>query len=876
MIFRILVSFCLLFAFYFPAASSIVGNTSIEKAGIWADSIYPTLRLEDKLALILLGQPGFTVVDPLAIEHLDIKPSSFTRAIVDIRGGFEMGSMPMPFPDEKTLLVCSPESRDGMIRWLADTFARSGVNCFLSDIVPLPSINVANGDEHPGALAMSSLWIPFRPDAYSLNAFYAETCLVPSHINSLLPSSLPVINLPQVGDEKGISMVAGAALSVRQVLEDGKLLITNDYTKDYERLLNAFRDRWLDEDILVHSCRNALIMKYLSTETHYFFSPKLSEKELLLTFRRVYESSVSLFQPHYKKLFPFTQLDMKVGYYTKGMLHGNNFVRMADNYIRQQPMLLHPFRYDLIFLLSDPSYYQSVPLEEVIKSIRIYYPGTSLVLVWAGDPGNLPFSAWPSGLDGMVLAPSANPFVWEIMAQVVFNGVATSPKAPREVYGYLASMAIHCDVTRLKYGLPEEVGLSSDTLALIDKIVEKAIKQNATPGAQVLVARNGVVVLHRSYGWHNYKKKRLVKNSDIYDLASVTKIAGTMPVVMRTYDDGLWALNDPISTYLPEADTTDKRDITVRQLLLHQSGLQASIPFHTEILDKSMLKGDLYSKKRSSTHPYKVDNNLYMNKNLVYKDYLISNRKDSLFSVTVAENVYLNHNYVDSMYYLVLASKLRKPTYLYSDLNFILLKRIIENVSGMSMENAASELFYSKIGSASLMFNPWKYGFAVMAAPTEDDQTFRKQTLQGYVHDQTAALMGGVAGHAGLFGNANDLAKLLQMYLNKGEYGGYRYLGAGTVEFFTSAHEPGNRRGLGFDKPEMDPKKDTPVSRLASAESYGHQGFSGTMVWVDPRYNLIYIFLSNRIHPDSYNRKLSTLNIRTDIQDVIYRSITKP
>lgn len=876
MIFRVLVSVLLIFAFCLPVSSSNAGNAAIEKAGLWADSIYTTLRLEDKLALVLLGQPGFTIIDPLTSENQDIKSLTYTRAIADIRGGFESSSMPMPFPDEKTLLVCSPESRDGMIRWLADTFARFGVNCFLSDIVPLPSINVANGDEQTGAVPESSLWIPFRPDVYSLNAFCAKACLVPSHINSILPSSLPVINLPQVGNKEGTYMVAGTALSVQQVLEEGKLLITEDFVRDFERLLNAFRDRWLDEDILVHSCRNALIMRYLSAETHYFMAPNLSKNELLLTFRRVYESSVSIFQPHYKKLFPLTQLDLKVGYFNKSMLHGNNFVRMADNYIMQQPMFLDPYRYDLVFLLSDPSYYQTIPLEEVIRSIRIYYPMVSIVLVWAGDPQKLPFSSWPSGLDAMISAPSDIPFVWEVMAQAAFNGVETTTSASCEVYGNLASMALHCQATRLKYGMPEEVGLNSDTLALIDKIVEKAIRQNATPGAQVLVARNGVVLFHRSYGWHNYKKKRLVKNRDIYDLASVTKIAATMPVAMLTYDEGLWKLQEPIRTYLPETDTTDKRDITVRQLLLHQSGLQASISFHTEILDKGKLNGELFNKKRSSTHPYKVDNNLYMNKNLVYKDYLISNRKDSLFSVTVADNVYLNHTYIDSMYYQVLASKLRKPAYLYSDLNFILLKRIIETVSGLPMENVANEMFYSKMGSTSLTFNPWKQGFAKMATPTEDDQTFRRQTLQGYVHDQTAALMGGVAGHAGLFGNSNDLAKLLQMYLNKGEYGGHRYLGVGTVDFFTLTHEPGNRRGLGFDKPETDPKKDSPVSRLASAESYGHQGFSGTMVWVDPKYNLIYIFLSNRIHPDSYNRKLSGLNIRTDIQDVIYRSITKP
>ena len=295
--------------------------------------------------------------------------------------------------------------------------------------------------------------------------------------------------------------------------------------------------------------------------------------------------------------------------------------------------------------------------------------------------------------------------------------------------------------------------------------------------------------------------------------------------------------------------------------------------FYLETIDQEKLTGSLFSRRRTASHPTRVDNALFMNRSVVYRDDLYRNIPDLRFSIPVAQNIYLDVAYRDSMFQTILNAKLLSQTYRYSDLNFILLQRIAENLTGESFDLLCVNQFYSSLGAGSLMFNPWRTVPKERIVPTEDDRAFRRQLIHGFVHDQTAAMMGGVAGHAGLFGNANDLAKLMQMFLNNGLYGGQRYLNHETVAFFTRQQHAMSRRALGFDKPEPDPSKESPVTRRATPRSYGHTGFSGTLVWVDPEYDLVYIFLSNRIHPESFNRKLTELKVRTRIHEVIYRAI---
>ncbi len=898
---RYLISILLYLYHIIILANGIEFNGQLSQdARKWADSVYLTLDLELRVAQVLmvrmtdermarqLGKdippPGFLIGEPWLVKKQPSQPNFAlaTFNVADIRSGFEWEGLPLAFPDEKTLSVMLPGHQQNMLEWLVPQLTVGTGALYLTsnnyrhfwmpEASKVPSSGAAGfcvwlPSQIPGQMIDSSMII---------NAHY-----IPSQINRLLPSRLPRINVQSDSTQLGARISVATeerlpvtGLSVEQILTDGWLMVTDNYTEDYARLVNAFKDRWLKEEVLESACKAVLAFKYIASHQNFEEWTAKSSKEVMLQFRAGYENAVSVFQPPYKDLLPLDNLDLNVGYYNLGALHINSFKRYADNYIQTPLTDLAPDAYDLIFLMADPSFYWGMEFLEGLQSLRERYINAGIVLVWAGNPSYLPFKSWPSELDAMVAVPANIPFAWQSMAQVVFSGIGTTKRPMEAVFGnYLSVYQKTYESTRLKYGIPEEVGLNMDTLYLIGDVLSDAIKNQATPGAQLLIARNGVVVLNQSYGWHTYKKDRFVNESDVYDLASLTKMVATLPLALKTYDEAKWRLGDQLGSFLPEADTTDKRDITLRELLLHESGMPSFIPFHTEAIDKSKLDGSLYSRRKSSTHPTRVDERLFMNRTASYREDVFQPMADLQFSVPVARDWYLNHNYLDSMYYRILNIKRHKRGYVYSDLNFLLLQQIQERLTGQPLDSAVTRYFYKPLGARSLMFNPWRLSQTEHIVPTENDPAFRRQLLKGYVHDQTAAMMGGVAGHAGLFGNANDLAKLMQMFLNGGEYGGHRFLNAETVYFFTSQQHPGNRRGLGFDKAELDPGKDSPVSRMASELSFGHTGFTGTIVWVDPAYDLIYIFLSNRIHPDQYNRKLIISNVRTKIQEIIYRSI---
>jgi CubicO group peptidase (beta-lactamase class C family) len=548
---------------------------------------------------------------------------------------------------------------------------------------------------------------------------------------------------------------------------------------------------------------------------------------------------------------------------------------MASNYIHNNNVAKDPSEYNLVFWLIGPTFNFDNSAEAKILEIKSRFPQASLVMVKTGDVADLPFVEMPSGLDALVVSPSNLPFTWSALAQAVFSGINVNSKHNNtNIPKPLNQSSLSLTATRLKYGIPEEVGLISDSLMLINGIVEDAIRKTAIPGAQVLVAKNGVVVFNKNFGWVTYDKNRMVTGDIIYDLASITKVMATLPVLMQQYDRGSWHLNNKLSDFIPEADTTDKGKITMRQLLLHESGLPAFISFYIEAIDRTKLSGTLFSNRRSPTHTLRLEDRLFLNKSVAYRDDVFQAQHDLKFSVPVAKNLFMNVFYQDSMFYRILKSKTDLVVkYRYSDLNFMLLQRISENITKESLEVQANINFYKPIGASSLCFNPWKTIPLDQVAPTENDQVFRHQLLHGYVHDPGAAMMGGIAGHAGLFGNASDLAKMAQMYLNNGVYGGARFINEETMMLFTSQQNQANRRGLGFDKPENIPENNSSVTQLVSPLSYGHTGFSGTIVWIDPEYDLIFIFLSNRIHPNSYNKKILELGIRPRVQRAVYQSI---
>ncbi len=436
-----------------------------------------------------------------------------------------------------------------------------------------------------------------------------------------------------------------------------------------------------------------------------------------------------------------------------------------------------------------------------------------------------------------------------VVPQVLFGALPARGKLPVTVSPTLkAGTGIATpDLKRLRYATPESQGLSSQVLAQIDNIALESQTYAAAPGCQVLVARNGTVVFDQSYGYATYDQTQPITNSTLYDLASITKVAGTLQAVMYLKDQGKLNLDDKVAAYLPELTRTNKRDMTVRDVLMHQAGLKVGIPTWERTITSSGLKPTFYASIKSDDFPNEV----------VPGEYSTKAADDSVWAWTMRSS-------------LLPKVKGRYPTE-YSDLSFIVMKRLCEKILKQPIDNFLQNNFYHPLGLGSMTYNPLLRFPKSCIAPTENDTYYRREQLQGSVHDQTAALVGGVGGHAGLFATANDLAVLMQMNLQNGAYGGTRYFQNPVVTEFART-VPGGRRGLGWD--HGDPSKPTgPTSNLSPASTFGHTGFTGTCVWMDPENEILYVFLSNRVYPDAGNNKLRQYNIRTRIHDVIYKSL---
>jgi beta-N-acetylhexosaminidase len=399
---------------------------------------------------------------------------------------------------------------------------------------------------------------------------------------------------------------------------------------------------------------------------------------------------------------------------------------------------------------------------------------------------------------------------------------------------------------------PESVGLRGEILSGIDSIANEAIAAKATPGCVVAIAKNGKLVFCKSYGTYTYDEGRPVSTSTIYDMASVTKIAATTLCVMKLYEDGRIDLKAPIGKYLPWLQGSGKESLTVENLLMHQAGLNSFIPFYKEITNEA-----------GEPSPY-----------------LFANYKHEPFQTTVTNALYMRSDWEDSMVERIKTSEVNSEQvkYVYSDNDFILMGKIVESVSGLSLDEYAATFFYKPLGLINTSFKAYNHFPNDRVAPTENEKQFRRQLLWGYVHDPGAAMFGNVSGHAGLFSNATDLTILFQMLLNGGFYNNQRYLKKETIDFFTSYRTPVSRRGLGFDKPEKDNEFRTEEKaypcKSASPRTYGHTGYTGTCVWADPANSLCFVFLSNRVNPDGgENNKLAQMNIRSRIQELIYQSI---
>lgn len=475
------------------------------------------------------------------------------------------------------------------------------------------------------------------------------------------------------------------------------------------------------------------------------------------------------------------------------------------------------------------------------------------IVTWFGNPYGIANVAYPiEQAEGVIVTYQDNTYTHDLAAQLIFGGIEGKGKLPitiNEHYRCGYGLSTKGNI-RVQYGYPETVGLNSATLyRKIDSLATLGITRKAYPGCQVMIAKDGVVILQKNYGHLDYEQGGAVSDSAIYDIASLTKITATLPSLMILDGEGLFSTKEKMGNYFPFFQNSNKADLQMSDILAHQARLLAWIPFYSAEIDSS---GEL--------------------NNRVFRTEF-----SERYSSPVAENLYIKNNYRKEIFRQIRDTTLNsRKQYLYSDLGFIIYPTIIENITGDNFTDYVQENLFDKLGADILRYNPFRNYDMSQIAPTEYDTIFRHQLVRGYVHDQAAAMLGGVSGHAGLFSNANDMMKVMEMYRSMGAYGGEQIIDSAIVAQYTKVQFPENknRRALGFDKPSLDNSKlsarDAYPCKGVSMESYGHTGFTGTMVWVDPVENISYVFLSNRVYPSSENTLISKLNIRTEILQAVY------
>ncbi len=488
--------------------------------------------------------------------------------------------------------------------------------------------------------------------------------------------------------------------------------------------------------------------------------------------------------------------------------------------------------------------------KQSIKLINRLKQNHKIILCFFANPYVLSFLDDADNIDALFISYQDDIVAAEATANIICGKAEAKGKLP--VTGSalfpLNTGIITGAYKYLKYEEPSNMGIQDNYLLKIDSLAQLGINQGAYPGCQILFAKEGKVFYHRSFGYHTYDSTKAVRNTDLYDIASVTKIVSTALCLMKLYDEGKLNITEKLSTYLPYLNGTDKAEIKISDVLGHQARFKSWIPFYTQTLNGGKLNDTIYSHTYSANFPFKV-----------------------------ADSIYINKNYYDTIINQIVASPLNKTSdYLYSDLGLYFLREIIEKQGYKTIAQYVYDNFYRPLELYRTVYNPRDYFSPDEIIPSEIDNYYRMQTVHGYVNDQGAAMTNGIAAHAGIFSNSWELAVILQMLLNEGKMGGTQYINPTTVNLFTKRHftyNKNNRRALLFDKPLLSPDGSGPSCKDASQNSYGHSGFTGTYVWVDPDYQLIYVFLSNRTYPNPDNRKISTLNIRTNIHQTIYEAL---
>ena len=645
------------------------------------------------------------------------------------------------------------------------------------------------------------------------------------------------------------------------------LLISEDVPKAIEKIVEAYNTNEISEERLAHSVKKILMAKYKVGLNKY--SPigvsNLVEdlnrlKDDLLN-EKLYENAITVVR-NQKDLLPLRRLEArKIAYVKMGDDDGSAFLDELKKYTRVHEikaeqldeLIIQLQNYNTVivgFHKSNANPWKDYKFtdQELVWLYEIARTNTVILDVFARPYALIDLKS-VENIESIVMSYQNSEVAQRKSAQLIFGSIQAKGSLPVSTGdNFKVNDGISYNaIQSLSYGLPESVGMSSEKLKKLDSMALLAIKIKATPGLQLLVARKGKVIYNKTFGKHTYDENEPVKFEDIYDVASLTKILATLPLLMELEEKGVITLDTKLSKILPEYQASNKKNITIKEMLSHYARLRPWEPFYTKTLDSATKKpsADYYRRKPSPK-----------------------------YSIKVADEVFLRYDYPDTIQKIIKDSDLLSTLrYRYSDFPYYILKKYIEGYYDKTLDELVQDHFYQSLGANYTTYNPSSKFSDENIVPTEIDDYFRYQKIQGYVHDMGAAMQNGVGGHAGVFSNANDVAKIMQMYLQKGYYGGQRYFKPETIDKFNTCYfcTKNNRRGIGFDKPQLG--EDGPTCGCVSMTSFGHSGFTGTYAWADPDEDIVYIFLSNRTYPNANNNVLLKEGIRTEIQRLIYEAI---
>lgn len=645
------------------------------------------------------------------------------------------------------------------------------------------------------------------------------------------------------------------------------LLIPEDMPKAVEFLVTAYQGGIITEKRLAYSVRKILFAKYKVGLNHYkpvslpYLVDDLNTVNDDALYEEVMDNALTVIKND-RAILPIKDLQQKkIAYVNFGDDSGEAFLNELRKYetvtwvkansLEEYVQKLKDFNYVIVgFHKSNENPWKKFEFSdrELVWLYEIARTNTVILDVFARPYALLDLKT-SANFEGIILSYQNSRISQQLSAQLIFGAREAKGKLPVSLgpdFPLNTNLRTKT-LRRLQYGVPESVGMNSYKLRKVDSLAHLGIKEGMFPGAQILVARKGKVIYQKNFGYHEYDKKIPVADTNMYDVASLTKILATLPIVMELVDKKELSLKTKLPEMLPEYKHSNKADITLQQMLSHYARLKAWIPFYRYTLNDSK---NGVSAKYYSEVPSKE------------------------YNVPVAANLYMRRDYTDSIFKIIRESDLYpRLEYKYSDLPYYILKKYLERKFNQPLENIVQDNLYESLGADHTTYLPLQKFSKDNIPPTEQDNLFRKQKVQGYVHDQGAAMLGGVSGHAGLFSNSNDVAKIMQMYLWKGFYGGKRYFNPDVFDDFNTCYycNKNVRRGVGFDKPQLGSVG--PTCGCVSMTSFGHSGFTGTLAWADPEEEIVYVFLSNRTFPDAENRKLIKSDLRSKIQEAIYEAI---